>query len=296
MSKEKARRYNKGKERYVLFPQFAKKEIADVYRRGAHKYSMYRDKDGNVIQGVNIPIEEVGKYELVEDAKDNWRKGLSWTETVESAMRHMEAFLSGEDRDKELTTLHLANAAWNLVTVLELYKIYPEGDDRYHPYLNKKKIGLDIDEVLADCVGSLMEKFPEFKDRSVYWKDPIFSNTFEKVMHDPEFYLGMKPRIDPSSLPFEPHCYITSRACPTEVTVKWLDMHRFPKVPVYTVGLGNSKVEVAKKAGIDIFVDDSYANFVELNKAGVCTFLMTAPHNERYDVGYKRIKDLKEII
>ena len=56
-----------------------------------------------------------------------------------------------------------------------------------------------------------------------------------------------------------------------------------------TVGLGKSKVDVLKEAGIDMFIDDRYENFVELNKNGICCFLMDMPHNRRYDVGYKRI-------
>ncbi|MGB3491885.1 MAG: hypothetical protein WBA57_04105, partial [Elainellaceae cyanobacterium] len=70
-----AKRYNKGKSRHVLIPPFAKEALADVYTRGAHKYSMYKDKNGNVIQGKDIPFENVGQYELVEDASSNWRLG-----------------------------------------------------------------------------------------------------------------------------------------------------------------------------------------------------------------------------
>ena len=54
--------------------------------------------------------------------------------------------------------------------------------------------------------------------------------------------------------------------------------------------------DVIKDLDIDIFVDDRFDNFVELNKAGICCYLFDAPHNRRYDVGYKRIKSLKELI
>ena len=64
-------------------------------------------------------------------------------------------------------------------------------------------------------------------------------------------------------------------------------------MPVYSVGVNESKVEVAKKSGVDIFVDDRFENFVELNNNGICTFLFDAPHNRRYNVGHKRIKSFK---
>lgn len=79
-------------------------------------------------------------------------------------------------------------------------------------------------------------------------------------------------------------------------TQAWLVKHGFPTRPVYSVGFEMSKIEIAKKSGIDIFIDDRFENFTELNNAGICCFLMDAPHNQKYDVGYKRIKDLKDLV
>jgi uncharacterized HAD superfamily protein len=111
-----------------------------------------------------------------------------------------------------------------------------------------------------------------------------------------EFWLSIPAKVKPEDIPFEPHCYITSRSIPVEWTIEWLDNNGFPAVPVYSVGLGESKVEVAKESGIEIFVDDRFDTFVELNNAGICTFLFDAPHNQRYNVGHKRIKSLGELL
>jgi uncharacterized HAD superfamily protein len=54
-------------------------------------------------------------------------------------------------------------------------------------------------------------------------------------------------------------------------------------------------VEVAKESGIEFFIDDHYNNFVELNNAGIYTYLFDAPHNHKYEVGTHRIKSLKDI-
>jgi uncharacterized HAD superfamily protein len=97
-------------------------------------------------------------------------------------------------------------------------------------------------------------------------------------------------------IPFEPHCYITSRPCSVETTIKWLDDNGFPTKPVYCVGVGQSKVDVAKEAGVDIFVDDAFDNFKTLNAAGICCFLWDTPHNQRYQVGFKRIHSLNDIL
>jgi len=65
-------------------------------------------------------------------------------------------------------------------------------------------------------------------------------------------------------------------------------------VPVYVVN--GSKLDVIKSLNLDIFVDDKYDNFIELNKNGVFTYLLDKEWNRRYDVGHKRIKSLNDIV
>lgn len=204
-------------------------------------------------------------------------------------------YKKGEDYDPESNLLHSAHIMCNAAFLTEYYKIYPQGDDRPHNYLNEIKIGLDIDEVLADWVGHWTkyhgQTTPEF------WNfDRNIKEKFDELKDNKDFWLNIPPKINPAELPFEPHCYITSRAIPTGWTEDWIEKMGFPTVPVFSVGYGVSKIEVAKQSGIDWFVDDRYENFVELNRAGICTFLLDAPHNQRYNVGFKRIFSLKELL
>jgi hypothetical protein len=295
---EQAKRYNAGKPRYGLVPTSPIKSIVDVYTEGAHKYTVYGDEEGNRVLGKDIPINDVAKKRLtvIESGADNWRKGQGWLECMESVERHITAWKNGEDLDPDLKTKHLANAGWGLLALMEFEKTHPEFDNRNHLYLQRRKIGLDVDEVLADFIGAMMLRFPEIKTRPVYWNDPLLSKRFSEVANDIYFWMSIPVKVNPLGLPFEPHCYITSRTVPSEVTMEWLDIYGFPKAPVYTVGHNNSKLDIAKSSGIEIFVDDRFETFVELNKGGVCTYLMDAAHNQRYDVGYKRIKDLKELV
>lgn len=259
-------RFNKGKTRHDLVPAFAQDEYAKVLTKGAEKY-----------------------------ADRNWEKGMQWSKVIASLERHLNAFKKGIDRDEETGLLHTAHIMCNAAFLTEYYKIYPQGDDRPHAYLKKPlKIGLDIDEVLADFIGGLrnLPSVDAIEDPN-YWNDYFVSELLMKV--DDDFWINLKPKISPKSLPFEPHCYITSRSISSTLTTYWLQLHGFPEAPVYSVGVGASKVEAAKESGIDIFVDDCYDNFVELNRAGICTYLYDAPHNRRFDVGYKRITNLSEI-
>lgn len=276
-------RLNDSKTRYDLVEPYQKQQKAQIYTKGARKY-----------------------------AANNWLQGMSWSKCVASGMRHVEAFLRGEDYDFYPDTcaeckagtctnhsgeLHTAQAAWNFDAITSFYKWFPQGDDRLHVVMPKPKIGLDIDEVICDWVGAWVKYWGQPKPTSWFFDYEIMAK-FDKMRKDntlDQFYLDLKPRINPADIHFEPHCYVTSRPVDTKITQLWLEKHGFPLRPVITVGLGESKVEAIKKAGVDIFVDDRYDNFEELNRNGVCCFLMDAPHNQRYDVGYRRIMNLKEL-
>lgn len=259
-------RFNQGKLRYDLVNPQAHEEMVKILTKGSIKY-----------------------------AERNWEKGMKWSNVLSSLKRHLAAIEKGEDYDPETGELHAAHLACNAHFLTAYYKIYPQGDDRPHAYLNRPKIGLDIDDVICDFVGGYCEKFG--LSEPIHWNCHYdIVKQLGEVTQDDKFYLGLKPKIQPSEMPFEPHCYITSRSVPQEWTEKWLQDNGFPTRPVYTIPFGTSKVEVAKKAGIDIYVDDRYENFVELNNAGICTFLYDTPHNHKYNVGFKRIKSLRELL
>ena len=263
--KEQGLRFNSGKTRHDLLHPVAQEGIARVLTKGAEKY-----------------------------APRNWEKGMDWSIVLASMKRHINAFETGEDFDPETGELHVDHIQCNAHFLSAYYKIAPQFDDRRHNYLSRPKIGLDIDEVLADWVGHWTKRHGQVIPDA--WNfDRDISSKFELLADDKEFWLSIPVKTKPSDLNFEPHCYITSRSIPKEWTEKWLDINGFPAMPVYSVGLGQSKVDVAKESGIDIYVDDRYENFVELTNAGIFTYLFDAPHNRRYDVGFRRINSLTEL-
>ena len=266
--KEEGLRYNEGKIRYDLLEPYAIEQLAKVFTFGSEKY-----------------------------ADHNWKKGMKWSNIFSSLKRHLAAIEKGEDFDKESTLLHASHLAWNAMALLSYYKIYPQGDDRQHSYLTNLKIGLDIDDVIADYNTHYAKTFN--KSAAIHWNflnygDSLYQNLSKKEIET--FLLSIPPKIKAEDLPFEPHCYITSRNTDIRITEQWIQNNGFPTVPIYQVPHNTSKIEVAKASGIDIFVDDKFENFVELNKAGICTYLFDAPHNSKYNVGYKRIKELKELL
>jgi len=275
-------RYNSGKLRYDLVHPKAHEDMVKVLTYGANKYTL-RDDDGNITY----------------DGSMNWRKGLSWMSVIASLKRHLAAFEAGEDYDPESGELHIAHAACNIHFLNAFHYIFPQGDDRPKRFLNLPKIGLDIDCVLADFVKAWSDLFDDVSSEPLSWyMDRNMKERFAEMDKNGEledFYLHIPPLIKPEDIPFEPHCYITSRPVNGGITEKWLDKHGFPRRKVYTVGLMQSKVEVAKEAGVEIFVDDSFDNFVDLNNNNIFTYLYDAPWNRKFDVGHMRLNSLKDL-
>jgi len=280
----KGLRFNQDKLRYDLVEPRAHRDMVKVLTYGAKKYF---DR--------------------------NWENGLTWTSVIASAKRHLAAIELGEDYDfdpecegcksgyckKHSGELHVANLACNVHFLNAFYYIFPQGDDRPKRFLKIPKIGLDIDGVLADFSSSWNKVYPEISatHNSWYFDRKIIDrfNTMRDNNELDNFYLGIKPLVNPVDMQFEPCCYITSRPVAKEVTEKWLDIHHFPAKPVISVDIKVSKVEAAKSAGVEIFIDDSYDNFVDLNNNGVFTYLYTTPWNIRYDVGHMRVNSLNNI-
>lgn len=267
--KEEGLRFNEGKLRFDLTHPVANEGLARVLTIGANKY-----------------------------AERNWEKGMKWSKVVASLKRHLHAFESGEDFDKESGELHVNHILCNAHFLSAYYKIAPQFDDRLHVITQKPKISLDVDEVIADWLNPWTKKF-NLEVPTTWFFDYNIVDRFEELRQKgelDEFYLNLQPLIKPEDIPFEPHCYVTSRPVDTEVTMKWLEKHGFPLRPVKTVPPGTSKLEIIKESGTDIFVDDRYDTFEELNRNGICCFLFDQPHNRRYDVGYKRIYSLRQLV
>ena len=265
--KGKGLRYNEGKRMLDLIPVSLTDGVGKVLTYGANKY-----------------------------AKRDWEKGMPWLEVIGCLKRHLSAFERGEDFDDGeggTGLLHMEHVACNVAFLLEYYKTYPEGDDRVVPYLSPKRIGLDIDEVLCDFAGGF-SKWAKAKKVVPHWNYTYeVRRLFNKLPLS--FWKNLEPLMKGEDFPFEPAVYITHRPVSVELVEDWLYKHNFPCVPVEVVRNGD-KIEMCKKHKVDIFVDDKYENFVQLNNAGIFTYLWDRPHNRKYDVGYRRLKSMEDLV
>lgn len=161
-------------------------------------------------------------------------------------------------------------------------------------------IGLDIDGVLADFTKGWNKVYPDaaaIPDKYNY--DPLMGQRFKAMKAGgtlDNFFLSLEPLFDPKDLPFTPKAYVTARPVDTAITEQWLKKVGFPTAKVITVEWGANKIDAMHEAGIEIFIDDFYDNFRELNDAGIVTYLYSAPWNTMHDVGEMRLKSLKHIV
>lgn len=269
MDKGKGKRFNEGKTRFDLVPSYAQEQYAKVLTMGANKYGDH-----------------------------NWQKGISWSKVIASLERHVKAIKRGEDFDHESGLLHSAHVMCNAAFLSEYYNIYPEGDDRNPEQFYIPKIGLDIDGVLVEFSGDYLAFFNLDPTPAKHWNDPRFRDEerWKVIESNKEFWTNLTPIVTGDDLLFEPICYITARSIPQEWTQEWLDKHGFPRAPLISVGRGISKIDAVKNMELDYFIDDSYTNYVELNKNGIFTYLMTRSHNTKYKVGHRRISNLNELV
>jgi len=189
--KQEGLRFNEGKLRYDLLHPIAQEGIVRVLTKGSKKYSEW-----------------------------NWAKGMKWSTVIASLKRHLAAFEKGEDFDPETGELHVDHMQCNTHFLSAYYKIAPQHDDRLHMIMPKFKIGLDIDEVICDWVPKWVEYWQLPEPTSWYFDyetgDKFKAMEKQGILAD--FYLSLKPKCSPADIPFEPHCYVTSRPVSTQIT------------------------------------------------------------------------------
>jgi len=97
----KGKKFDSEKPDLSLLPKEPLWEIATVLTKGAVKYGRY-----------------------------NWMEGIEISRLLAASMRHITQFNDGEDRDPELSTVHLANACCNLMFAMWMLQYRPDLDNR----------------------------------------------------------------------------------------------------------------------------------------------------------------------
>ena len=95
-------KFDNGKPPLGLIPRQALEAEAQVLAFGAEKYG-----------------------------RDNWRGGMAWSRLLDAALRHITAFVDGEDLDPETGLSHLAHARCCLAFLITYAELGLGTDDRH---------------------------------------------------------------------------------------------------------------------------------------------------------------------
>ncbi len=189
--------------------------------------------------------------------------------------------------------------------------------------MNKKRVGIDFDDVLF-CCNETLQPFHNNRYGTNLTKDNVATyylhdlwkctkeEAYERVLefYNSEEHASMQPlegaveAIHQLSKRYELFV-VTARPPEAEVTTKKLLKH-FPNVfkKIHFVGTTTgknhtiTKAEVCKQEHIDIFIDDSFHNTVNIAIIGIPTLLFNQPWNKENALpdGVKRVYSWEEIV
>ena len=110
MSKQQADRFNGGKPQWAIVDFKSLEPMVEVLEFGAKKY-----------------------------ARDNWKKGLPTREICESLLRHIFAYLDGEDVDPESGISHIGHMQCNTMFLAYMERELKEQFDNRENEISKSK-------------------------------------------------------------------------------------------------------------------------------------------------------------
>jgi len=234
-------------------------------------------------------LQEVSKIlsdKLEKYGRDEWRKGIPWTDVLSSLKKHLNEFEMGNDYT-ESGLLNIAEVAANALILAEYYKVYPQGDDRIIGVANKPIVCCDLDDCIFDFTGAYNARFGKGAD---YWnRDYEVDKNLEQLKSDKDFWVNMPVKNRPN---FEVDYYVTARDIPVEWTMEAIAKNNLPASKVHTMPWNASKIETLKSLNCDIMIDDKYSTYKECQNNGIFCYLMDSPSNAYYNVGHRRIYDL----
>lgn len=151
------------------------------------------------------------------------------------------------------------------------------------------RIGLDIDNVIADWDSGYIKRFGKFPKYD--WA--ITRNVNNILIHERDFWLNLPLLNMPD---FIPRLFCSARVNSKNWTKAYLKKYGLNS-PLYQVnGYHISKYDLLK-GKVDLFIDDSLKNFIDLNQKGIPCLLMDSNNNKSWkNIGRIHSLKINEII
>lgn len=142
--------------------------------------------------------------------------------------------------------------------------------------MKKLRIGLDIDDCLAGFWRTYCLRFDTANNPKMLEDDVITQNVNRILIEEKNFWLNL-PLINKPD--FVPELYCTKRVNSKYWTRKWLELNGLPIRPIYQMFNQYGNKARLIKGRVDVFVDDSVRNVLQMNEAGVPTLLYHTEQN-----------------
>jgi len=161
--------------------------------------------------------------------------------------------------------------------------------------INKLKIGLDVDDVLAGLYIELCKMYDKTIQPIDIWNsDSWIGEVINSAIFNNNLWKNLPKITDPKDIDFKVDCYISH--IPEKyksIRENWLKKNGFPKAPLYTTG---DKLRVIKERNLDYFIDDRVDTIDIINNdKHKCIGIQYVPfYHKPASLSTFHIKDIKQ--
>ena len=136
------------------------------------------------------------------------------------------------------------------------------------------RCGLDLDDTINFWWPEYVKLFGTPKNDY-----EVIKNIQRKLKKDKDFWLNLPIKHYPD---FEAELFCTKRVIPKTWSREYLIKHNIKVKPIYQQWYQYGRKSTLIKGKIDVFIDDSISNMIELNLSGIPCLLMDAENNQKW--------------
>ena len=146
------------------------------------------------------------------------------------------------------------------------------------------KVFLDIDDVIFDWHKCYAKRF-KCQVPKRWSKSQVMKDRLKILSEEKSFWINLDVKNRPD---FKPSGFVSARGIPKTWTEESLRINNIPgRSNVHQVHWGESKIDLLKSLGCNIFIDDKYETFKDCHKNNIFCLLMDAPHNRHINTPYR---------